>query len=433
MKAYKLEKRLTPLFHYDTVVLGGGTAGWTAAVSAARNGCKTALVERLGFIGGTASGGIVVPLSGLYLNGEAVVGGIAMEFAEKMIDAGAATLELPKGHLSYDPETYKVIAMQMLKEAGVELYMNSYFTDCFSENDRVLAVVIENKNGTELIEGDMFIDATGDADLFFKLGLTHEVIPSKLQPMSLCFTLDGVDLSTETVGAYIHHNGVYKKNSCQLDIQECFTKLLNEGKSPQFGGPWFNSLVTGSQIAVNITRAAADATDNRAYTQAEIKLREDMLTLTDLLKKTYPEFKNAYISSAAVNAGIRETRHIKSKKPLTGEALVSGSSDNDTVAYAAHPIDIHMNEGSGQILKRLTKPGAIPYSSLVNGDIANVVAAGRSIDADSNAYASVRVQATVMAMGEAAGIATALALKGNRDVRELNGSDILSIINGNKQ
>ncbi len=428
MKTYKIEKQLTPIAKYDCVVLGGGPSGWIAAVSAARQGLRTALVERFGFLGGLATGGYVVPLSGLYLNGLRVVDGITWEFSERLIEMGAAQLELPKGHLSFDPESYKLLAARMVAEAGVDLYSNSYFSGCVAEDGRVAAITIENKNGTELIEGDMFIDATGDADLFYQMGLPMQKKPENLQPLSLCFVLGGVDISTHLVGDYIHHDGISQKNSCQVEIQSALRELVDLGEAPQFGGPWFNALVTGDHIAVNITRAAADAADNRDYSAAEARLREDMFALVGKLRELYPEFKNAYIASSGV-AGVRETRHIEARHLLTGIEMLDGVTTDDTIAYAAHPVDIHIGGGSEQICRRLTKPGTIPYTCMITDECPNLIAVGRSVSADREAYASLRVQATVMAMGEAAGAMAALAVKSDNDVRRVKGADIQKAIN----
>lgn len=429
MKCYEITKRLAPLAHYDVVVLGGGPAGWIAAVSAARQGMRTALVERFGFLGGLATGGYVVPISGLHLRGRRVVDGITWEFVERLVEMGGAKVELPNGHVSFDPELYRVLAARMVTEAGVALYTNSYFCDCIVEDGRIAAVTIENKNGTELLEGEIFLDATGDADLFCRAGLPMMEKPRNMQPLSLCFVLDGLDLTTPLLSGYIHHDGLVHKSSCQYDIQKALTALMQKGEVPEFGGPWFNTLVTGNHVAVNITRIAADATDNRAYAAAEMKLREDMLVLVEKLRVLYPEFKNAYISSSAVVAGVRETRHIKARHLLTSEEFASGTMNEDTVAFAAHPVDIHIGGSSQQIRRRLDTPRPIPFSCMISEECPNAIAVGRSISAERDAYASIRVQGTLMALGEAAGAAAAIAVRSDRDVRSVKGADIRAAIN----
>ena len=110
---------------YDVIVCGGGPSGWVAAVAEARLGCRTALIERFGFFGGTATAGLVVPISGFFKNGSRVVGGIPWEFEQEMERHGAAFAEMPKGHISVDTEYYKLIAQRMVLDSGVVVYTNS--------------------------------------------------------------------------------------------------------------------------------------------------------------------------------------------------------------------------------------------------------------------------------------------------------------------
>lgn len=405
----RIEKNVPVVGEYDVVVCGGGPAGWVAAVSAARCGKKTALIERYGFLGGTATAGYVLPISGVHLRGERVVGGITWEFINKMIEAGAAIAELPNGHISFDPEYYKLIAARMVREAGVTLYTNAFVSDCLTEGKKVTAVVIESKNGTEAVAGKYFIDATGDADIAFRAGLPMQKVERGLQPMSLCFLLDGVDATTDLLKNCIHHDGKGQKRSVNDVIHNYLSEKYTEGMAPQFGGPWFNVTVTGNALAVNVTRAAADATDREAMTAAEAQLREDMFALVELMKEAYPEFKNCSIVSSGINAGVRETRHLEGMHILTAEEYLSGYHFPDTVAKCSHPIDIHSTSDQKQVCRSLAQPASVPYRSLVSEASDNLIVAGRSISADMTAFASIRVQGTCMALGEAAGVAASLA------------------------
>ncbi len=201
-------KQISITATYDVVVCGGGPAGWVAAVSAARCGNKTALVERYGFLGGTATAGLVVPLSGYYHAGKRVVGGIAWEFVEELVKLEAAQVELPKGHVSFHSEYYKLTAQRMVLESGVDILTNTVLVDCIKEENRVKYAVIQNKSGIAAIEGKCFIDATGDADLSYFAGASMLDIPkNELQPASLCFILENVDVTTELLKNCIRHNG----------------------------------------------------------------------------------------------------------------------------------------------------------------------------------------------------------------------------------
>ena len=413
MEQILYQKQVPVVGHYHTVVCGGGPSGWVAAVASARAGRKTALVERFGFLGGTASGGFVVPLSGLYHSGNRVVGGIAWEFVERMVAAGKAQVELPKGHVSMDPEFYKVVAMDMVRQAGVELYTNSYIVHCDSQDDHIKDIIIESKNGAEALTADYFIDATGDGDVCHLAGVPMLEREVELQPMSMCFLLGGVDLTTDLLKYNIHHDGKTCKQSIHTEIHDYLQSISGEREVPQFGGPWFNTVMCGDLVAVNITRAAADATDRAEMTEAETKMRKDAFVLIELLREHYPEFKNAYIAYTAVQGGVRETRRIKALHTVTGDEMRSGTAFSDTIALSAHPMDIHSAKDNSQTVDHLPMAAGIPYRSIVPCGFDNLLAVGRCLSADRGAYASIRVQGTLMAVGEAAGIAVSLCEAGD--------------------
>ena len=427
MNTIKLSKEISVIADYDTVVCGGGPAGWIAAVSSARAGKKTALIERYGFIGGTATAGYVVPISGFFFKERRVVGGIAWEFVEELEKIGAAMVEYPKGHVSVNPEYYKLTARRMLKDAGVDLYMNSYISDCIKCGNRVTHVVISNKNGFEAIGANCFIDATGDGDLFHMAGAQMLSKTNELQPMSMCFVITNVDTTTDLLKNCIHHDGKHG-NSLNKVIHEYLVKRGEIEDVPQFGGPWFNVLLKGNSLAVNITRAEADATDREAYAKAEEKLHADMFRLIDLLKEGFAEFKNAEIVVSAINAGVRETRNIKGVYTLTNEDFAKALDYACPVAQCAHPMDIHKAKDDNQVLIYLDNNSYVPYETMISYDLDNVIAAGRCISAERDPYASLRVQATLMSIGECAGLAAALASDSDSKVYELDIAKLKSMI-----
>jgi len=404
MKIAHIQKDVPIVGEYDVVVCGGGPAGLVAAVSAARAGRKTALIERFGFLGGTATGGIVVPISGFYFKGKRVVGGIAWELVRRLEQRGAALVELPKGHVSVNIEAYKLAARELVEESGVALYTNSYLSGCLRQGGQVTHAVIESKNGTEAIGGRCFIDATGDGDLCHMAGMPMLPQGEQRQPISLCFIINGVDTDTELLRDCIHHNGKDGKPSCNAEIREYLLSCEEAGRLRRFGGPWFNALLMGNSLAVNVTRADADATDRAAFTKAEFELQQDMFTVIELLREKYPEFKNCEIVSSGINAGVRETRHIKGVHTMTLQDVTDGRMPACPVAHCAHPMDIHAAKGAGQQLIALQGDCYVPHEALVADGFGNLIAAGRCISAEREPYASVRVQATAMSIGEAAGL-----------------------------
>ena len=419
MSTVRVDRNINVIANYDTVVCGGGPAGWIAAVSSARAGKKTALVERYGFIGGTATAGYVVPISGFFFKERRVVGGIAWEFIQELEKLGAAMVEYPKGHVSVNPEYYKLVARRMLITAGVDLYMNSYLSDCIKDGNKLSHIIISSKNGFEAIGADCFIDATGDGDLFAIAGADMLVKTSELQPMSMCFVITNVDTSTDLLKNCIHHDGKHG-NSLNRVIHDYLVKRGETEDVPQFGGPWFNVLLKGNSLAVNITRAEADATDREEYSNAEERLHKDIFKLVDLLKEGFEEFKDAEIVVSGFNAGVRETRNIKGVYTLTNEDFGKALDYACPVAQFAHPMDIHKAKDDEQVLIYLDKNSYIPYETMVSYDLDNVIAAGRCISAERDPYASLRVQATLMSIGECAGLAAALASETKTPVHSLN-------------
>lgn len=420
MKTLRLTKTVPVVGEYDVIVVGGGPAGFVAAVSAARMGCRTALVERLGFLGGTATGGLVMPISGFYHSGARVIGSIPWEFICRLEAEKGAVVELPKGHISANIELYKLIAQRMVQEAGVTLYTNAYLSHCDTQDGEIHHICMESKNGTEALSARCFIDATGDGDLCHMAGVPMQP-RTELQPLSLCFVLEGVDVSTPLLRDSIHHNGIGGKPSANGEIREYLLECVAQGKLRQFGGPWFNTLVCGGGIAVNVTRSAGDGADRESMTRAELRLREDMFTIVALLKERYPEFRNCSIVSSGVNAGIRESRRILGSYTLTGDDLRQCRRFACPVGKCTHPMDIHRAESSRQTLERLPHAPEIPHTAMLPRHTRNLIAAGRCISADREAFASLRVQGTLMSLGEAAGILAALACRvgcGAADVPE---------------
>lgn len=418
MKTLSLTKTIPVVGEYDVVVCGGGPAGFVAAVSAARMGCRTALVERLGFLGGTATAGLVMPISGFYHSGKRVIGSIPWEFIRRLEAEKGAVVELPKGHISANIELYKLIAQRMVQEAGVILYTNAYLSHCEHSGGTVRHIVMESKNGTEAISARCFIDATGDGDLCRMAGVPMQE-QTEMQPLSLCFVLEGVDVSTPLLRDSIHHDGRDGKPSANAQIREYLLECVKQGKLRQFGGPWFNTLVYGGGIAVNVTRSAGDGADRASMTRAELQLREDMFTIVSLLKERYPEFRNCSIVSSGVNAGIRETRRIRGVYTLTGDDLRENRPFACPVGKCTHPMDIHKASSSQQTLVRLNHAPDIPHTVMIPRNAANVLAAGRCVSADREAFASLRVQGTLMSIGEGAGILAALACRENCGVAEV--------------
>ena len=189
---------------------------------------------------------------------------------------------------------------------------------------------------------------------------------------------------------------------------------------PTFGGPWFCTLLRDGCVTVNTTRAPGNACDNRDYTQAECKLREDIFTLAGILRDNFEEFKNCRVSFAATQAGIRETRRIVGLHTITAEEYLNAFQYEDSISRGCHPIDIHSNNMYEQSVHFLKTPAYVPYRALVPVGEDNLLVAGRCLSADRQAFASLRVQASAMGAGQAAGAAAAVCALDSIATRDVN-------------
>ena len=397
--------------HFDVVVCGGGPAGFIAAVAAARNGAKTALVERYGFLGGAATASLVNPISTFKRSCVQVIGGIPWEFVKKLEEMGGAISDYENGNVPVDAEKYKLCAQRMVIDAGVKLFLHSYLCDVVCQGSQVEYAIIQNKSGATALSADVFVDCTGDADLAALCGFPMQQMLEKdqLQPASLGFRIGGVKLDQVT-GVHPRTPGAKFQ---MYSVREILESVADREEVPNFGGPWFCTVLLDEAniVNVNITRTAANAVDGESVTETECHLREDVFRLFALLKKYVPAFSDAYMVSGATQVGFRESRRILGEHVLTEDEYVRAVHFEDAVARGAHPLDMHRATDSKQDVRFLDEAGYIPYRSLVSAKVHNVIVAGRCISADRPSFASVRVQATAMALGQAAGTAAALATK----------------------
>ena len=416
MNSRIFSKEISSILNYDVAVLGGGPGGFMAAVAAAREGAKTVLIEQNGYLGGMATAGMVAPISVFRYNNQLKVGGLAWEFVQRMEQEGAAKIEYPLGNVSFAPEQYKLIAQRMVQEAGVVQLLHTTLIGCEQDHGRITRVIAACKQGLLAIEADVFIDSTGDADLAAYAGVPMQERDWPLQPCSTYFCIGGVDI---TRVPKIHHS----QQGINYHIEEYRDILLQhmeEDQLPEFGGPWMCYMMNDNSLLVNTTRRSVDILQVEEASKTECQLREDAFKLAEAFKKYIPGFENSYILFTAPTMGVRESRHIKGVHVLTPQEYLDTVKFPDAVTRSSHPIDIHAPEGHSQKCEFLKEAAYIPYRSLIAEGFPNLIVACRSYSASREAFASSRVQAPVMGIGQAAGIAAALCVKGGTNVQDID-------------
>ena len=428
------------------VVAGGGTAGIMAAVAAAREGCPVTVLEQEGFAGGVAAFGIPF-LAFLDGRGRRVVGGLPQELVERLIGLNASP-----GHVGgafwaglgrdcqfaitpYDPEIYKALIMQMAAEAGVVFKLHSFLAGVdIGDGGRIKSVRIANKNGLEQVEGSVFIDATGDADLARLSGCPCRLGQdgAAMQNVSGIFILGGVDID-RAVQALRDGDGIEGWGSWHNRL---IRGGLVDGKVGynHFAGhlkPWRDdrrltfTAVSWREgvLSLNISRTTGiNGCVHEDLVRAELQERQNMFEIYSGLRRNIPGFQESYLISTSPMVGIRESANIIGSAVMNLQDVVDCAEHADNVARGCYPIDIHDPRGGSTQFIFLKDGGSygIPYRALIPRQTANLLAAGRCISTDHQAHGTVRIMATAMAVGQAAGTAAAMAAAEAIPVAELD-------------
>lgn len=418
-------------FEADVVVVGGGPAGVNAALAAGRQGAKTVLIERYGFIGGMSTAALVYPWMTFHtLEGKQVIKGIAQEIVDRLMARGASpghvrdTVGFVRTITPFHPEAYKVLAMEMFKEAGVKLILHSFVDEVKVEAERIRSVVLTGKSGRIEVKGRMFIDTTGDADVAYLSGAPCRQGRDEdhlTQPMSMKFRMRGVDLDKVKQYMLDQPDEFYSKTpfdelpDLPLTGVLGFYKHWQEAKLPINRDQvlCFTGLEK-DEVLVNTTRVQGlDGTNVEDLTEAEEQGRKQVMMVAEFMTKRLPGFENASISQVGAQIGIRETRRIEGQYTLEVDDVLSGRKFPDVIARSGYPIDIHDPSGKGVKAAWVQGDGAydIPYRCLLPKRIVNLLVAGRCISTSHEALATTRLSPSCMATGQAAGTAAGLALK----------------------
>ena len=401
---------------YDVVVAGSGPAGICAAVAAAREGAKVALVERYGVVGGNLTTGYVGPILGMVGKGT-------------MRDELVELLGVPENDMigvtgrAHDFEMAKIRLMQFVNHPNIDVYLQTTVTDVVKKGDTLKGIIATSGEGQFALLGKVTIDATGDGIVSYLAGATTEKgrEDGLMQPVTLEFTIDGVD---ESKGVICIGDVDDVRLGDERFLDYC-KRLSLEGEIPErIAAVRLHPTTHSGERQVNTTQVnGVDMTRVDHIFKADLELREQILTLMDFFHKHIPGYENCRIISSGTTTGVRETRRVIGDYIITAEEMAAGCRFDDVIVHRAEFIvDIHNPEGSGQAEEHIQycDPYDLPYRCFTPKGVEGLYTAGRCISGTHRAHASYRVMSICMAMGEAVGVAAAMCSQSGTTPRNLN-------------
>lgn len=417
------------LFHssypdnYDVIVAGGGPAGIAAAVSAARLGARTALVERYGILGGMLTSGHVQPILG-HAEGKTMYDEIVALLQEGHTDVPSIATRNGR-EVGIDLEEAKHRLLKLCVENGVFVYLQTPVADVIMDGNRITGVVVLTPKGLEELHASVVVDATGDGFAAMRAGAPFEIgraSDGKCQPATLEFTVENVDNS--------HHFFCYGgSDPVTLPDGRRYSEVCKEacarGELPEnVSIVRIHHTLQPDERNINATQANGfDTLTPQGNTAAEYLLREQIPIVIDFLRKHAPGFENCRLKSSATTLGVRETRRFIGDYVISDEDVEKGARHADVVVHKAwFLIDIHNPTGGGQAEKHSqpATPYDIPYRSLLPRDVEGLLLSGRNISGTHRAHASYRVMGVAIPTGQAAGTAAALSVQKGCAPRELD-------------
>ncbi len=409
---------------FDVVVVGSGAAGSSAAIAAARAGAATLLIEKLPFLGGNSTA-VLDTFYGFYTPGEQakkVVGGVGDDVVAGLRRLGKV-LERPNTYgagtgVTYLAEHLKVVWETLVTDAGTRVSLHSFVQDVEVVDGRIAAALLATKGGLRRVEGSVFVDASGDADVSAFAGFSYELAGEidPAQTLTTTFRMANVDQER-------------RKTVTKDRLHELMAEAAGSGDYdlPRREGSDHITPVDGMTATV-MTRLdhvghddegnVINASDPDVLTAAEMAGRRQALEYARFLVDRVPGYENASLIALSSQIGLRETRRVYGDYRVTREDVLSARQFDDQIGLCGAPIEDHV-PGTGTVWEYLPDGSAvgIPYSSLIPRDGVNALVAGRCFSATHDAQASIRSMAQCMAMGQAAGLAAAMAAAADGSVR----------------
>ena len=422
-------------FSYDLVVAGLGIAGSMAATAAGRLGLRVLAFDYSAFPGGVLTSSGTGPMMTFHAGETQVIRGLTGEMVDRMVAKGLSPGHIPDSTgftysvTPFDHEGMKRELELMLQEAGVRILYHAMLDGVEVESNRITRVSVLTKSGRIEFEAPYFIDATGDAELSHKAGVACEFGrpgDGLAQPMTMKLRLHGVDIAE--IRRFMRANPhEFPMLASRWNILDAAPRLSCAGfnsilKAAQDAGEitfgretaLFFETNTPGEVIVNMSRILGKkSTDPWSLTEAEMEGRRQIWELYEFFRKRVPGFSEARMGFSGPFVGVRSSRQIVGRHRIAVEELFERTRFPDLISHCGYPVDIHSPDGSGTEHRHF-EYGAyynVPLRAMLPREIGNLVTAGRCISADFAAQASLRLSPHSGALGHAAGVAAAQALR----------------------
>lgn len=421
MKYYTEPSQQIPTKHTEVLVAGGGPAGVATAISAARNGVKTLLIEQTGAVGGVATTGLMSHWTG------ATEGPLYEEILQRAQDMkkdwNYYGNKILHGKRIINPEKMKLILLEMLQEAGAQVQLYTFASNVIMEGEQITGVITESKSGREAILANIVVDATGDGDIAAKTGaefMKGRESDGKMQPATLMFKIGGVDMERAVF-----------PGEFEDEFEVSAGKLQELGRT-YLPSPIGHVLLYPSTwpgvVTVNMTNCLnIDGTKAEDLTRAEYECRKQVPLIVEFLQKYVPGYETCYLLTTASVIGIRETRRFVGKYTITEKDIEEARIFDDWIVTRAHfNFDIHNITGSGldetgrQKAFKQRKKYTIPIGCFIPKKIDGLLLAGRNISGTHLAHSNYRVMPICVNMGQGVGVLAALSVRQNKEPRQID-------------
>jgi len=415
--------------YFDVVVAGGGIAGICAAIKSAREGAKTILIDQYGFLGGMSTAGMVSPFMKHSIGDEILVRGIFEEIEnemrkrEGMIDNG------------FYANAFRNAVFHLLKDAHVNVLFHSIITKVNRNENQIKSINVILFGEEIEIEGKIFIDTTGDAQLVY-LGnfpwVKGDEETGKMQALTLFFRMGGINFNQALDYVKNHKEDFFSWMTYDFDLNKIISvagyfsivkKAIEEKRlSEDINYIFYTTLPVSGEASFNTSNILGiDGSTSLGLTQAEIVGREQVWQVVRLLRSDVPGFENSYLIETAIQVGVRETRRAIGDYIVTEEDILKCHKFDDAVVRGCYGIDIHGQKDEQSRLDDMPENDyyEIPIRALIVKNAENLLVAGRCLSATRKAHGALRIMPTSAAMGEACGALAALSIQKNLNLREV--------------